>query len=109
MKSNLKRISNGEMPPANKYILIYAGNRPWHDRDDQKNVYWKVAKCIYGISMEQRTILENSENISDRYRASIFRTGDEFGNNLVPYCFEEFGPDSYFGNEIDVWMPLPEI
>lgn len=103
----LKRISKGEMPPANKYVLIYCGDRPWIDSEDDPK--WKVAKCVYGISMEQREKLKKSDSFADIYRGSVYRSEDEWGNNLVPYCFEEFGPGSFFGQEIDIWCELPEI
>ena len=80
----IKRISKGEMPPANKYVLIYCGNSPWRDSTDQNGVRWKVAKCIYGDGL-----------IS--------------GNNKVPYLFSEFGPARWFGQEIDIWCELPAL
>lgn len=103
----LKRISKGEMPPANKYVLIYCGSRPWIDSDDDPK--WKVAKCVYGISMEQREELEKSDSLVDRFRAGYIYPEDEWGNNLAPYRFKEFGPDSFFGQEVDIWCELPKI
>lgn len=78
----IKRISKGEMPPFGKYVLIYAGHRPWGDSTDLKNVYWRVAKCV---------------------------PAEVSGNNKVPYRFDEFGPDSHFGQEIDIWCELPSL
>lgn len=31
------------------------------------------------------------------------------GNNLMPYTWFEFGPDSFWGQEIDWWMEIPEV
>lgn len=78
----IKRISKGEMPPMGKYVLIYAGNRPWCDSTDPENVYWKVAK---------------------RVPAHVF------DDDLVPYKFTEFGPDDHFGEDIDIWCELPSL
>lgn len=33
--------------------------------------------------------------------------GDQWGNNLRPYCWDEHGAMSYFGQEMSHWMPLP--
>lgn len=99
----IHRISNGELPPENKYVLIYCHERPWMDTDDPINVSWKVAKFIRGISKAEREAMGNS------LRARIYRDCDEWGNNLVPYGFEEFGPDTYWGQEIDIWCELPSL
>lgn len=105
----LKRISKGEMPPEDKYVLIYCEREPWIDNDDPSNVYWKVAKCIYGISKEQRKKLSESNRIEDRRRAYCVYAEDEFFNNKKPYCFKEFGPGSIFGQNVDIWCELPNV
>lgn len=104
----INRISQGEMPPAGKYILVYAEHRPWCDSTDKAGVFWKVAKCVYGITLEQRETMRNSNNIADKERANRYRPEDEgCGNNMKPYRFIEFGPDSHFGQDIDIWCELP--
>ena len=105
----IHRISKGEMPPEGKYILIYVPDRPWRDSTDQRGVFWKVAKFVKGISLEERRKLENSDNPVDRERARWFTSADEFGNNRRPYYFDTFGPDSYFGQEVDIWCELPVV
>ena len=105
----IKRISNREMPPANKYVLIFVPGLPWSDSDDEYGKHWKVAKCVYGISRTERIELSNSSSCSERERARTFQFGDEDGNNLMPYRFKEFGSDSYFGQEVDIWCELPVI
>jgi hypothetical protein len=37
----------------------------------------------------------------------IYEYEDEDGNNEKPYCFREFGPGSFFGQEVDAWCELP--
>lgn len=103
----MKYISKGQIPPANQYVLIYVPDSPWHDSDDMYGVFWKVAKCVYGISMAEREALAKSDKWLDRNRAKHYHSEDEFGNNEVPYCFEEFGPGSFFGQEVDMWCELP--
>lgn len=104
----LKFISKGEMPPANKYILAYVSAN-WCDPSDQNNVFWCVVKCVYGISLKQREIYSNSDNYFERKRSKIIRFGDEWGNNKKPYEFDEFGPGSFFGQDIDIWCELPKL
>lgn len=103
----IKRISKGQMPPADKYVLIYVPNRPWIDGDDEHGVFWAVAKCVYGISKAERSELSKSSDPFDRYRARRYSSADEDGNNEKPYYFCEFGPDSFFGQEVDAWCELP--
>lgn len=105
----IKKISRGQMPPANKYVLIFVPSRPWSDSDDEYGKWWTVAKCEYGISKIEREKLSNSSSYSERERARIIRSCDEDGNNLKPYCFKEFGHGSYFGQEVDIWCELPIV
>ena len=103
----IKRISKGQMPPADKYILIYVPDSPWIDSDDEHGVFWVVAKCVYGISAAERKALAKSDKWQDRDRAKRYRPEDEDGNNEKPYCFSEFGPASFFGQEVNAWCELP--
>lgn len=103
----LKQISKGQMPPANQYVLIFVPDSPWIDSSDQYGVFWKVAKCVYGISAEDRKKLAESDNPTERERAKRFYPEDEQGNNEKPYRFKEFGPGSFFGQEVDLWCELP--
>lgn len=103
----IKKISQGQMPPANQYVLIHVPDRPWCDCDDMYGVKWDVAKCVYGISAAEREKLSKSNSYFDRERAREYRPGDEAFNNLKPYAFSEFGPGSYFGQEVDEWCELP--
>lgn len=105
----IKRISRGQMPPANKYVLIYLPDRPWSDPADEYGKCWKVAKCVYGISKAEREKLAQSSSWFDHARAKTIRFGDEDGNNLKPYRFSGFGTDDYFGQEVDIWCNLPVV
>lgn len=105
----LKYISKGQMPPSNKYVLIYLPRSPWFDSHDKYGVHWKVAKCVYGITMEERKVLLSSDRFSDYDRGLRFYPEDEHANNKTPYYFREFGPSQWFGQEVDVWCELPKI
>ena len=105
----IKRISLGQMPPANKYVLIYLPGQPWSDSDDEYGKFWKVAKCVYGISKTKREELSKSASVFNQYRAKTIQFGDEDGNNVKPYRFKEFGPGQYFGQEVDIWCELPVV
>ena len=72
-------------------------------------MFWKVAKCVYGISEQERDRLSKSDKLSDTYRALLYKLGDEGGNNKKPYEFVCWGPDSYKGQEVDIWCELPEM
>lgn len=103
----IKKISQGQMPPANQYVLIHVPDRPWFDSDDMYGVKWKVAKCVYGISKTEREELAKSSDYWDRARSREYRPADEQGNNQRPYIFSGFGPDDYFGQDVDEWCELP--
>lgn len=91
---------NNELPPNNNYVLIHLNKCNWHDNDDPNNLrYYKIAKFVRGITKEYR----QKNNIA------IIRGEDEDGNNLKPYRWIEFGPGSYFGQEVDFWMQIPPL
>jgi hypothetical protein len=42
-------------------------------------------------------------------RSDTFYFGDEEGNNTVPWAWQQFGPDSFFGQTITHWMPIAPL
>ena len=91
-------------PKDRQYVLIHLTINNWGDSDDPNgDRYWVVAKYVEGITTEDREKLDINDPRKNRYQ-----TGDVFGNNHVPYEFTEFGPSSYFGQEVDFWCELPE-
>ncbi len=93
------------LPVENTYVLIHLTKNNWHDRDDLlNNRYWKVAKFIRGISVKERAALEDHD-----IRKRTYRAEDEDGNNQVPYAWDEFGPATIFGQEVDYWCELPQL
>ena len=80
-----------------------------------------VAKIRRGISEENRAAMRRGEMpdpVSDYWsalsgnvrlkRSEMYTSADVFGNNLVPYCWEEAsGPHHWHGQDMKFWMPLP--
>ena len=40
----IHKLTPEDLPPVDKYVLIYVPLRPWIDSTDFRNVYWKTAK-----------------------------------------------------------------
>lgn len=100
----IKIFSIDDLPPANKYYFVKLNINNWHDSDDQENVTTKVAKLCRGLSIEERSKLPSTH--PNKYK---IRSCDEDGNNLVPYNWEQFGPGSYFGQDVSHYAYIPEI
>jgi hypothetical protein len=109
------------LPEEGKYVLARHNRGTWHDSTDQENVNCVVVKLKRGISEDQRTKMKKGE-LSDPIiprisncgavnflRSSIYSKEDEHDNNLVPYCWIQFGPDDFFGQTITHWMPIPPL
>lgn len=71
-----------KLPPLNKYVLCLHARFTWIDKDDPYKVNAIVLKRI---------------------------EAKEEGNNKRPYSYNEFGPDSFFGQDILYWAEIPEI
>ena len=81
----------------------------------------KTATFKQGISQNGRERMKNGElpNTEDSYwdslngyhtvkRSDIYTSADEFGNNLVPYCWD-ICVHKIFGQEIKYWAKLPNL
>lgn len=108
-----------QLPAERKYVLARHNRGTWVDNDDQENVNCVVVKLVKGISLDERRKMEKGEipqtfeegwsastGWTKTERSSIYKACDEQGNNLVPYNWEAFGPDSFFGQTITHWMPI---
>ena len=95
------------LPEEGKYVLARHNRGTWHDSTDQENVNCVVVKLVRGISKEEREKMRSGEGLIERSR--LYRPEDEHGNNLVPYNWIEFGPDSFFGQTITHWMPIEPL
>jgi len=93
-----------KLPEEGKYVFARHNRGTWNDTDDQENVNCVVVKLIKGISQKERNKLDVN---SKRYKT--YSIGDEWGNNLVPYSWKEFGSDEFFGQSITHWMKIPPL
>lgn len=110
------------LPEEGKYVIAKHNRGTWRDSDDQENVNTVVVKLIKGITESDRVLMREgkmdnpesagwrpSEGRTYTKRSEIYRSEDVQGNNLVPYCWDSFGPDKFFGQTITHWMPIPLI
>lgn len=92
-------LTEKELPPEYLPVLIYVPDRPWESsKCGNYTIKHKVAWLVKGISQKERAKLNSKDN-----RKYIIKGCDEYGNNLRPYAFEEFGPGYYFGQEVKAW------
>lgn len=49
----IHKLTPDDLPPVDKYVLIYVPLRPWIDSTDFRNVYWKTAKFKKGYYFEE--------------------------------------------------------
>ena len=87
------------LPAEGKYVLARHNRGSWIDKGDPENVNCVVVKLVRGISKKERE--ESGEK--------TYVAADEWDNNLVSYNWEQFGPDSFFGQTITHWLPIPQI
>lgn len=86
-----------KLPDDLQYVLVHLNINNWRDGDDPKEKrYWRVAKFIRGQTVEEVK------------KSRVAGKPDEDGNNLRPYCWDEFGPHTHFGQDVDKWCHLPE-
>lgn len=88
---------NDKLPEHGQFVLAWAGNV-------HQPSMCTVVRFLTGISKVERKELEEN---GDK-RAKQFYAEDEGGNNKRPYCWEEFGPMKWFGQDVTYWMPLPQ-
>jgi hypothetical protein len=114
-----KHVSD-EMPEEGRYVLVRLMKDNWGSKD-QEGVYFKVCCLERGISMAERRKMAAGElpDPTEYYwsgdpalrhesrRSNSYKSGDEHGNNQMPYRWQAFGPDAYFGQEVDYWMEIP--
>lgn len=125
MKMKWNAITNhsdvSQLPPEGKYVLAMHNRGTWKDEEDPINVNCIVVKLIKGVSEEGRQKMQNGlmpDPFIKSYngffepvfhnRSKIYRPEDQHGNNGYPYYWDQFGPDSFFGQDIIKWCELPE-
>lgn len=84
------------LPRNNDYVLVHLIDKPWLDNDDiEGKRFFQVAKFLQGKTREELK--------------GVITSSDQWGNNLKPYCWSEFGPSTHWGQEVDFWMEIPEF
>jgi hypothetical protein len=116
-----------KLPEEGKYVLARHNRGTWHDSDDQANVNCVVVKLVKGLSEIDRQLMKGGKlpstkeggihydgswdkpihTESERY--NIYKSEDEYGNNLTPYNWQSFGADSFFGQTITHWTPIEPL
>ena len=94
-------LTEKELPEDNNVVLIYIPYAPWIS-NAIGDIHYKVAVFHKGITQKERELLPECE------RKHLIYGCDEYGNNLKPYNFEEFGPGSFFGQEVKAWTYIDE-
>ena len=92
-----------ELPEEYRAVIIWTPKRPWHHSKVGKGIFYNVAWLERGISSKER------EEMKECKRKHEYRAEDEDGNNFVPYCWQTFGPDMYFGQEVKAWAYFNEV
>jgi len=85
-----------KLPNDNQYVLGIHTRGTWRDSDDPVKVNYVVLK------------FERGKDMSNPKIGDAITSNDKNGNNLVPYGWNTFGPDHFFGQDISHWMPLPD-
>lgn len=96
-------FTKDELPEPYKPVVIWVPARPWQYEKVGSGIFYKVAWLVRGISKEERAKMKECR------RKHEWRLGDEQGNNLVPYYWDEFGTNKYFGQEVIAWTYVEEI
>lgn len=91
-----------ELPEEDRLVIIYVPDRPW-SWSGKGDIHYKIAWLVKGITQKERDLLPDTDE-----RKRQFFPGDEFSNNEVAYCWETFGLDSFFGQEVVAWAYFDE-
>ena len=89
------------LPRHHQAVLVRRSRDNWgadHFLGDQPAKIWRWQACWF---VKGRTAEELSST-------DVIRGCDQDGNNLVPYCWEVFGPGTLFGQDVSHWMPISE-
>ena len=88
------------LPDDGTWVLAHYNGDNW---GEDKGQYWIVAKFIRGRSMAERKADLNYDT------RDCISAEDEYGNNERAFYWNEFGPGSKFGQDVDYWMALPNV
>ena len=93
-----------KLPEPYKACVIWVPNRPWEWEEVGSGIFYKVAIFVPGLSLKEREKMKECKRKHEWYKYD-----EGSGNNAVPYGWEEFGPDFYFGQEVIAWTYIEEI
>ena len=85
------------LPEPDEWVLGYYNRGNWGSNGTNHGRHnWCVVKFCQGKTAEEL----------DPYKG--IRACDQDGNNLEPYCWDEYGLSKHFGQEITRWAYLPD-
>lgn len=90
------------LPEDGQAVLVRYKGDNWKrthtlaDGSTRLNWRWQAASFVRGRTAEECRAL------------NLYRGRDQFGNNLVPYCWEEFGPGTLFGQDVTHWAAITD-
>lgn len=88
------------LPPEGVYVLAHLNIDSWDCANSDPR--FVVVECKRGITEEERAALPNTDA-----RKLEYYPADVYGNNKLPFCWEEFGPGKHFGQDVDYWTYIP--
>lgn len=97
---------NDRLPVDRTWVLAHYNGDNWGPCGaiNPGGQNWKVVQFIRGLSIADRAALDDTDSLKQ-----VRKRGDEYGNNHCPYYWDEFGPGSFFGQDVDYWKDLPTI
>lgn len=95
-----------KLPPSGKNVLVYANSAII---GDDPNCKVKVMWLEYGISKEERLVMESSNDAKLRERSKSYIRSDQDGNNLLNYSWVGINHASHFGQDVLYWCEIPEL
>lgn len=114
--------SENDLPEEGKYVIAKHNRGTWKDSNDQENVNTVVVKLVRGISLKEREEMRGTDKDYQYHepkdygdckisglRSDVYKMGDEQSNNIVPWAWDSFGVDSFFGQSITHWMLIPPL
>ena len=56
----------------------------------------------------QAALFVRGRTFDEAKASGVFRSQDEWENNLRPYCWREFGPGTLFGQDVTHWAAISD-
>lgn len=94
--------ANDELPMNGQAVLVRYSRNNWEAKHTLSNGKeyikwrWQAARFIEGQTAEQ--VKKSGRSCK----------ADQAGNNLKPYCWEEFGPGCLFGQDVSHWAAISD-